>query len=172
MQNKKKPKLRAIFQRYFPGKLYYWLFTRKGKALSKNDFAKIKSIDKDFYQVISSRRCTGYCYFVCQHMAQLLKKGSVAYIAKKDLLSTDTTTYRIHVLYINNDWVFDTITRRQYPFDSFLKMCDGKIFRCFSYSDFKDYDNMDDFYSTFEDELTMWCNDNNCKTFADRNIWF
>ena len=105
-------------------------------------------------------------------MAQLLEKGSVAYIAKKDLLSTDTTTYRIHVLYINNDWVFDTITRRQYPFDSFLKMCDGKIFRCFSYSDFKDYDNMDDFYSTFEDELTMWCNDNNCKTFADRNIWF
>lgn len=163
IEEEKRPRanFRAVFQSYFPSKLYFWLFTRKGLALSKEDFASIKAKDKELYRAISSRQCTGRAPLVCFEIAKTLQKGDICYLVKKDLLSVDTSTYRLHVLYINNGWAFDTTTRCQYPLEEFLKMCDGIIFRRFSYSEFQDYRYWDSFYATFEDEITKWCEKNN-----------
>lgn len=162
IEEEKRPKanFRAVFQSYFPSKLYFWLFTRKGLAISKEDFASIKEKDKKLYRAISSRKCTRYAPLTCFRIAKVLQKGEICYLAKKDLLSTDTSTYRLHVIYINNGWAFTTKTKRQYPLEEFLKMCDAKIFGRFSYSEFQNYE-YDEFYSTIENEITAWCKDNN-----------
>jgi len=142
--------------------IYFSIYTLKGKAISTDDFKQIKKHDKYLYSFIKTRECQHYCYQTCFWILQILKKGSIKYIAVKKLRDDNTTKeYTMHVIYVNDGWCFNTFCGKQYKVEELLDLYRAKEFKTFSYSDIagKSYKEFKkDNYS----ELKKWCKENDC----------
>ena len=46
-------------------RIFFLMYTVKGKAISKKDFQIIKQVDEIAYSIISRQKCRGICYAVC-----------------------------------------------------------------------------------------------------------
>ena len=156
-----------LFSRMISWKIYYFLYTRRGKALSKYDLKTIKNNNKDLFDFISSKMCRGYCYSICFSMLKLLEKGTIEYIAVRNIIpdddeaSNEKKPFTMHVLYVNNDYAFDTYCQRQIPLEKILRIYNAKVFRIFSFNDIKDV-SYDDFRKNLKEELHSWCEKHEC----------
>lgn len=145
--------------------LYSSRYALKGNALSREDFEIIKKEYKKLYNMIIRQECHGYCYSICFAILKCLKKGSILFVALRCLQEEkekiDNKDYTIHVLYVNNDWCFDTYSQRQYPLEEVLKRMCAKTFKSFDYNavDGKTYE---EFRAEHNEELKTWCQENNC----------
>ena len=103
-----------VFSQMISWKIYYFLYTRRGKALTKYDFKTIKSEDENLFDFISSEKCSSCCYSTCFLMLKLLQKGHMEYIGICNLThdydedKQEQKPFTMHVLYVNNGWAFDT----------------------------------------------------------------
>ena len=156
-----------LFSRMISWKIYYFLYTRKGKALAKCDFKTIKSKSENLFEFISSENCRGYCYSVCFNMLKMLQKGHMEYVAIRNFIydddenEEDKKPFTMHVLYVNNGWAFDTYCQRQFSLEELLKIYKAKVFRTFSFDDIKDA-SYDEFRKNLKEELHSWCDNNEC----------
>ena len=126
------------FLQLLTDKLYFLVCTKKGKALSKEDFETIKQVNKHLYLCIEYYKCLGYCYSSCFEICKALKKGAIELVAVKGLLSgedNDGKKFQMHVLYINNGWAFDTTSLRQYPIEKLHEIYKAKIYKTFSFDE-------------------------------------
>ncbi len=145
--------------------LYNRRYVLKGNALSREDFDTIKKEYKQLYNIILMQEVSGYCYSVCFEMLKCLKKGTILFIAAKCIQEereeNDNKEYTMHVLYVNNDWCFDTFSQRQYPLEEVLKRMRSKTYRSFDYNavDGKTYE---EFRAEHFEALKAWCEENNC----------
>lgn len=151
-----------VFWMLFAQKVYFLLCTKKGKAISNEDFKKIERINNELYTAISTQKCCGYCYSICFYLCKTLRKGKIEFIAMKLFTpNEEKEKYTIHVLYINNGWAFDTFSSRQYPIEELDKLFMAKIYKSFSFRDIATKD-----YEEFRDEegpnLAIWAEKNNC----------
>lgn len=146
------------FRQMIFSKIIFYLFTLKGKAISNLDWHTIKELDKKCYDHIMKQECKGYCYNACFRILQCLKKGNMKFIA---VLNPDRRPrYTMHVLYVNNDWCFDTYSQRQYPLKKIMSICKAIEYKEFSYSDIEGKT----YYEFREEnclELKEWCRKNN-----------
>lgn len=55
-------------------RIFFLMYTVKGKAISKKDFQIIKQVDEIAYSIISRQKCRGICYAVCFNICKDLKK--------------------------------------------------------------------------------------------------
>ena len=151
-------------------KVYFLVYTIKGKALSRKDFETIKNKNKELYEFVSSSNCRGYCYSICFDMLKVLKRGCIEFVAVKKLSTQkddeddDGKNFTMHVLYVNNGWAFDTYSQRQYPIEELHTIYKAITYRSFNYDEIKNK-SYDDFRSENELQLTKWCNMNDCTTF-------
>ncbi len=51
-------------------RIFFLMYTVKGKAISKKDFQIIKQVDEIAYSIISRQKCRGICYAVCFNICQ------------------------------------------------------------------------------------------------------
>lgn len=154
-------------------KIYFWIYTTRGKALSKADFETIRISNPDLYDSILTQDCLGYCYTTCYELLNTLKKGEIEFVAiKKSSLEVkdpafDGRYFKIHVLYINNGWAFDTYSQQQYPLSTLHRILKAKVYKSFGFNDICNKS----FYE-FRDEqrpgINEWCDANNCDSFSDR----
>lgn len=152
-------------------KLYNRLYAQRGKAISKEDFIKIKNENKELYDSITSSKCHGYCYATCFNLLRTLKTGNIKFMAVK-LVSTgnETKNYTMHVVYEKNGWVFDTYNQRQYPVEKDIALHNAIVYKNFSYDDiiFSSYDKFimllsyGEFRDKNYDELAKWCKEHDC----------
>ena len=162
-----------IFFEMMIERLYFLLCTQKGKALSKKDFETIEQVDTDLNFLISTQSCKGYCFSVCFDMCKILKKGDIEFIAikktsiDKDSKNYDGKSFFIHVIYINNEWTFDTNSAHQYPIDELHRIYKAKIYKKYNFDDIstKSYE---DFKNEIYPELSNWCSNNDCSCFSDK----
>ena len=151
-------------------KVYFWVYTIKGKALSRKDFETIKNKNKELYEFVSSSNCIGYCYSICFEMLKVLKRGCIEFVAvkkfstQKDDEDDDGKNFTMHVLYVNNGWAFDTYSQRQFPIEELHTIYKAITYRSFNYDEIENK-SYDDFRSENESQLTKWCNMNDCTTF-------
>lgn len=155
-------------------KIYFWICTTKGDALSKSDFEIIKRSNPTLYDSISSQGCLGHCYITSYELLETLQKGEIEFVAIRkatpildDEEIHDGRAFKIHVLYLNNGWAFDTYSRRQYPIEKLHQIFNAKVYKSFDFNDicnksFNDFGKEQDF------GISKWCNDNDCSTFIDR----
>ena len=78
---------------------------------------------------------------------------------EKDNKTEKTST--LHVIYIQNDWCFDTYSCRQYPLEQFMKDIAIKVYRIFGFSDIKDVE-YEVFKNEIREESKEWCKANDC----------
>lgn len=142
--------------------LYVRFYVTKGEAISKKDFKMIKEQDNRLYYLIMKQETQGYCYAICFQLLKVLKKGHIKFIAVKEIKSNTTIIeeYTMHVLYVNNDWCFDTFSQRQYPLNYVMQCEKAKIYKSFYPED------VECTYEEFRDKhapsLEKWCSKNDC----------
>ena len=157
------------FSELLAERIYFLTCTKKGKAISKNDFETIKQTNKKLYTIISTQNCQGYCYSVCFSICKILKKGSIEFIAIKDFSTNNNNKnikkeFTMHVLYVNNGWAFDTNSSRQYPIEKLHEIYKAKIYKVFDFDSIhnKTYNK---FMKEQKSELVKWSNINDCSVF-------
>ncbi|MBO5412963.1 MAG: hypothetical protein J6A29_01425 [Clostridia bacterium] len=135
----------------------------KGNAISKEDFDTISKDNKLLYKYIVQQQCRGKCYNICFELLKCLKKGIIQFVAIKSVGDDEAKNYyTMHVLYVNNDWCFDTYSGRQYPLEEVLKRCKGKICTTFSYEDVEGK-TYEEFMEEHDSALEKWCEENDCE---------
>ena len=152
------------FSTMIGNKIYFKFYTSKGKAISKEDFEKIKKESEDLFFFIESGLCKGFCYAICFDILKVLKKGKIEFAAVKEIKYIDEqqeTNYTLHVFYMNSGWAFDTYSVRQYPIDEIHRINTAIVCRSFSFEDVKDLD-YDEFWRRNHDDVSEWCKRNKC----------
>lgn len=150
-------------------RLFYLVYTVKGRALTKNDLKSIKKANKLLYEFISTQKCCGHCYSTCFEICKTLKKGSLEFIAIKrptiyKIEKGDGKEYTMHVLYINNGWAFDTFSCLQFPIEKLYEIYKAKVYKRFNYDEISQI-SYDDFSDGQRPELEKWSYNNDCFTF-------
>lgn len=140
-------------------KLYNGIYVRKGKALSKKDFKKIKNVDIELYNLITSTRCHGKCYDVSFQLLRTLKTGSIKFMAVTNIFEEDP--YTLHVVYEKDGWIFDTYNQRQYPVEKCITLHKAIVYKTFSHDDLATLTDRE-FVNLHYEELAKWCKENNC----------
>ena len=139
----------------------YSSYLYKGNALSKEDFDVIKEENKSLYNAITEFKASGYCYGICFEILKALKKGKILFVAIKDLDAKRKKDYTMHVLYVNNDWCYDTYSQKQHPLDYALNHFYAIEYTSFSYDDIKEK-NYHEFRKENSAALKIWCEENDC----------
>lgn len=154
----------TIFKEQIAASLYFSKYTVKGNALLKEDFDIIKKENEKLYSFIMHQQCNGYCYSVCFELLKCLKKGVIQFVAVKSLETEkkeNENDYTMHVLYVNNNWCFDTYSQRQYPLDEAIKRFKAKTYKYFSSEDIEGK-TYEEFKEEYAPALKLWCKENNC----------
>lgn len=144
--------------------LYFERYVTKGKAISKRDFSKIREKKEVLYNAIRYQKVKDYCYAVCFELLKCLEKGTIQFVAVKNLPADkkeDGKEYTMHVLYVDKDWCFDTYSQRQYPLEYIMKIFKGKTYKSFAYKDVQGK-NYEDFRDEHYEALKKWCEENDC----------
>ena len=159
-------------------RMYYITCTMHGKALSFKDFRIINGYKKvlqngyTLYNSISSHLSRGKCLLICLELLGLLKKGKIEFIAVLHLdvkeKAKKKAPFDLHVIYLNNGWVYDTYSGRQYPEEKFFKIWKSIRYKQFSYEDLQGK-SVYQFYAEKRSELQAWCKANNCSYFIEVN---
>lgn len=164
--NKVFNRIMFIFSELLAKRIYFLVCTKKGKALSKEDFETIRQINENLYLFIETQNCRGHCYSICFEMCKALKKGAIEFIATKKFAidRDDGKDFTMHVLYVNNGWAFDTYSSRQYPVEKLYKIYKAKVYKSFDYDSICDK-SYDEFRDEQEPELAKWSAINDCSIF-------
>lgn len=136
-------------------------YTIHGEALISYDFNKIKDESTNLYKYITSPLASGRCYSLCFHILKILQEGKIKFIAIKKDNTEDTILYTMHVLYVNNDWCYDTYSQRQYPLNKHLEFYNAIEYITLSFDDIKDF-SYEEFRNYHKNSLKRWCEENNC----------
>ena len=153
---------------HISSKLYFFNVTRKGKALSKADFAKIAVKKPQLLNMIENGKCRGFCYSVCFDLLKVLQEGYIKIIAVKNIESQDGKDYCLHVLYVNNGWAFDTYSHRQYPIKKILEIYQAKEFMDLYFEDIRSY-SLQQFIYLKGDIIGRWCEKNDISQYLAYN---
>ncbi len=154
--------LNKLFYKLF-FQLYWNLYTKKGQAISNDDFVLLKRNSPSLYKDIKKHYCKGFCVYFSYNILITLKKGQIYFVALKSVYPKETHNYYfIHTLYVNNGWCFDTDSVRQYKLEDFLNICNGKIYKVFSFADIQNFSSFDDFVDKITKSLQEWCKENDC----------
>lgn len=150
-------------------KSYFLLCTKKGKAISKNDFKTIKEVNSKQFEYIETQKCSGLCYGTCFEILKALKKGRMEFISAKSLQCSKEQTnegkyFTAHVLYINNGWAFDTFSVRQYKVEDLYAIYEAKVYKSFDYEAIKDK-SYDEFKKDELLDFEKWCAENDCTVY-------
>lgn len=153
----------------FKGELFrIWYgkyFSTKGKAITKDDFEKVKEKNENLYEVIMKCYASGYCYNVCFSLLKCLEKGEIKFIAAKHNGAIEQqidNQYCFHVLYINNGWCYDTYTMRQFPVEKVIGYFEAKEYCSFFYEDVKKK-TYEQFMKEQVKNFKKWCAKNDCE---------
>ncbi len=158
------------FSELLAERIYFLACTKKGKALSKQDFETIRKVDEKLYVLIVTQTCRGYCYSICFKMCKALKKGYIEFVAIKKLAmdkydeEDDGKDFTMHTLYVNNGWAFDTFSSRQYPVEKLHQIYKAKIYKVFDYN-FICNKSYGEFKDELKTELIEWSAANDCSIF-------
>ena len=156
------------FKELISANIYSSRYVIKGNAISKTDFDIIKKEKEKLHYLMMTQQVNGYCYAVCFETLKCLKKGTLMFIATK-LIKTGNINeedkcdndYTMHVLYVNDNWCFDTYSQRQYPLEEVMRRFKAKTYRIFTYEDV-DGKTYDEFKKEQAPALQEWCNENDC----------
>ena len=147
--------------------MYWSRYILKGNAISMQDFEIIEKENEEMYNCIMLQQVHGFCYSVCFNILKCLKKGTIFFIAIRDVKfknedeNEDSNEYTMHVLYVNNNWCYDTYTERQYPLEYVMKQLKTKNYATFSYEDVAEK-TYDEFRKEQYPALKEWCYANDC----------
>ena len=150
--------------------IYSRVITKRGKAISKEDFRTIKESSPSLYDIITSDECCGSCYFISFAIMHVLKQGYMHFIAVKEFYKIEEErqeAYKIHVVFENNGWCFDTYSQRQMPIEELKDIWEGISITRYNYNDIKGK-TFYVFRDSIEEELKKWCSKNDCKYFVRR----
>lgn len=150
-------------------KVFFLVFTTKGKAICKEDFNTIKKVDTELYTLIETQKYRNHCWFICFKICEILKKGAIEFWEIKKFYphideEDDGKDFTIHVLYVNNGWVFDTNSFRQYPIEELYNIYRARVCKTLAFDELskKSYE---EFVKEQKPMLTKWCSDHNCSMF-------
>lgn len=138
--------------------LYFNLYTKKGKAITRQQFKRIKRSAPNLYKLLRKQNVAGMCYTVSLLLiTKVIQKGSIIFLAINDFSPTDhkNTNYHMHVLYVNDGYVFDTDSCLQIPLDLYISINKASIFGEFSFEEIGD--DPKEFSDKLHPKLIAWC---------------
>lgn len=161
-----KEKIGKIIEK-IASRIYFQLFTKRGKAIKIKDFSTLKKQNFQLYKAIEEQTCMGACYAVCFDLCRTLEKGEIEIIAIDNSDVNYLESYTAHVIYNQNSWSFDTNTILQYKTDEFYRMSKVKHYVTFSYEEISKYADFEIFMQSIEPGLFSWARENDCWTYDE-----
>lgn len=163
-----------IFMKYFKDellelhtkmqvKLHFNLYSIKGEVITKPEFQIIKNTDEDLYFCMRYNKVTGLCISSCFHILKYLKNGEIWFIAAKYLSNDQDLPYYFHVIYVKNNWLFDTETNQQFPIDNYENIRQFKVYKKFTFQEIEHLEYKE-FLEKERPGIDKWCAENNCLT--------
>lgn len=150
-----------IFMQLISASMYSSQYVLKGNAILKDDFEIIKEEKKILYYGMMTQQVNGFCYSVCFDILKCLKKGTIQFVAIISNHAEYDNKYTMHVLYVNDNWCYDTYSQRQYPLEEVLKRMKAKTYTSFAYEDVAE-NTYEEFRSKHALALKEWCEANDC----------
>lgn len=158
-------------------KTYFHLITKRGEAITEEDFKLLKKRHDLMYYVIVEQECRGRCYASCFNLCKSLKKGQIEILAVRELYYknediSQLPKYTMHVIFKNNGWIFDTYSVRQYKKEDFYKIEEAKHCCSYRYEEIKEKSYMQFVVENVE-KLQKWAKKNDCtcylKEYMEKN---
>ena len=94
----------------------------------------------------------------------LFQNKCVRDIATQYVLKYDEKNFAMHVIYVNNNWAFDTYSCRQYPIEKLHEIYKAKIYKSFSFDEISNK-SFEEFKKEVKPKLTKWSIENDCSMF-------
>lgn len=157
-----------VFSQLVTEKIHFLLCTKKGKAICKKDFKIIQEKNKKLYECIE-QQVYGYCYKVCFDVCKTLKKGSLEFLAVKEISLLDDEKnnekkFTMHVVYVNNGWAFDPDCFLQYPIEKLKEIYKAKVYKTFTFEEISNK-SYEEFREEQGPEAEKWAINNDCSIF-------
>jgi len=124
----------------------FWIINPK--VISWNDWRKIKKFSPTGYTALRNVKSCAECYASTEFISNVLKDKELKTIY---LLISESQRIYGHAVLTKNGYIYDTNARRTYNREKYLKHCNAKIFKEFS------FDEDDD---TIWKEFKEFCNAN------------
>ena len=138
--------------------LFFNLCTKQGKAISKKEFKDLKHSHSSLYKCIAFQKTPGKCAVISFELLKLLEKGQMQLLA----IPGDNSTHQLHmhVIYINNNYAFDTDSCLQIPYQLYLSVIGEKRFyKSFSFENIQNLSRKE-FSSMISSDIIDWCKAN------------
>lgn len=137
----------------FSCKLFFKLFGRYGKVVSRDDWKDIKKYwpREEYKEVISKKSC-GYCYFYSWAIIQQLEDAQLMYCSQK--INGKLTA---HAVIVKNNCVYDTNLRRHFDYNQYVEFYDIVIYKMFSEKEYR----TETFFDDIRPGFVEWCEKNN-----------
>lgn len=134
----------------------------KNKALTKNDWKKIKKTAPKLYEDLLSEKCNHYCYYYSLEIAKLITDTTLIWCGVKSPFDFNTTYYA-HAVILKNGYIYDSNLRESVKYEDYVKLYSLKLYKYFEYSDY----SKKDFVENERMKFRNWCNKNNVEGYMN-----
>ena len=120
-----------------------------GKVVSKEDWDRIRRVDKKLYDFINDERNIGHCYYMSWVLALLIEDASIMYCSANSVEGIRTG----HATVIKNGYVYDTNLQRHFELKEYLEMYEVEIYKVFTKREYQSKD----FFDSIRKDFIAWC---------------
>ena len=135
---------------------FFTLYTNK--VIPIKIWRQIKSHSKELYNDLTSENCNGICYYYSWILGLILKDVDLIW---GGIYCPTTHCWYAHAFIVKNAYVYDSNFRQSYKFDDYAKAQNLKIYKKWSYDQYK----IKDFHSTVREGFYKWCEENNITSY-------
>lgn len=143
-------------------KITYSLFGKYDKAVTKDDWKRIKKRNKRAYKYILDKKNIGHCYYISWILALWLNDAKLIYCS----IRCSDGHHTGHAVVLRNNCVYDTNLRMNCDLDEYIKELDAEVYKIFDEEVYRTESFFQDIYQDFYN----WCSERNVYCDPQKDI--
>lgn len=109
--------------------------SKRGKALGKKEWKKIKKVNPELYEILLSDKCKYSSVFYSLEIAKIITDSILIWGAITSPFEKGDN-YHLHAVILRNGYIYDTNMRLSEKYTDFIRLYKFKLYKEWEYSDF------------------------------------